>query len=101
MQHIGAAAEVDWNAAPEEVVWAQVARLARRIGVELAPLAGAPDGPVDEMLQRLGQALADQGGVLVTIDIDADAYVLCAVPEETYAKSAVLAEKAGIRIDRR
>ena len=99
LQALDAAAEVDWKADHETVLW-HVSRLARPFGIQLAPVADGPALSTLESLQSIGQDLSAQHHVLATVDIDADADVLCIIPAPSYPEVRMLAKKMDVKVER-
>jgi hypothetical protein len=99
LQALGAAAEVDWKADHETVLW-HVSRIAHHLGIFLEPVADAPALSTLESLQKISQDLSARHHVLITVDIDADAYVLLIVPAPSYPKVRALADKIGVKVGR-
>lgn len=101
MIHLGAAAEVDWNADAETVCW-RVSNLAYRqdLGVTVRAVPSDPKLQTHEVLGELAAVLDAQGCALSTIDTASDAYVLHLLPSADYDEAAVRAAKIGVRLHR-
>jgi hypothetical protein len=97
LQAIGAAAEIDWKAGGE-TIYAHASQLTMKLGISLNPAIEELTYPTLEILRRIDAHLSARGHRLITIDIDADAYVLLVVSNIVYPDLQALADKINVKI---